>query len=446
MANPYQGFLVVDKEKGPTSHDVVAMLRRALHMRRIGHCGTLDPLATGVLVICLGPYTRLSGWISDREKEYQATFVLGSTSETGDAQGPITPLAEAVAPSLQSVCEHLERFKGSIEQVPHAYSAVKINGMRSHRLARRDQPSPRLRARQVRIEELEIRAYEYPNLDVRIVCSKGTYIRSLAADFGSSLGCGAYVGELRRHRVGNLDLAIASTVSRIQRSAEAGTLAEQLVPPRIALGAVRPVLLPPSRIQAFAHGTPVTAEPPGPRNVECAVYDEAERLCGIGRWTEDGRTIQPLKVLAQSNSKEGDDDTKVQSRKPDGVSHFSGVVAHGEGRGKKLGFPTANLAVDDNLLARLPPGVFAGRVWWENADACEVDDHAAIVNVGVRPTFGERDLSVELHILDFSGDLYGRTLHVSLQARLRDEQRFPDRESLVDQIRRDVETARRIFA
>ena len=445
MTNPRQGFLVVDKEIGPTSHDIVATLRRALQMRRIGHCGTLDPLASGVLVVCLGPYTRLSEWISDGDKEYQATFILGSTSETGDAQGPIALVTDAVVPSRQCVCEHLERFKGSVEQVPHTYSAVKVNGMRSHRLVRGGRPAPRLQARQVRIEVLEIKAYDYPNLEVRIVCSKGTYIRSLAADLGSSLGCGAYVGELRRHRVGSLDLNNAATVNRIRRSAEAGTLSERLVPARIALGAVMPVSLPPPRIQAFTHGIPVTAESPGPRNVDCAVYDDTERLCGMGRWTEDGRTIRPLKVLAQSNSKKSDDDEKVM-RKPDRETRFAGVVEHGAGRGKKIGFPTANLTVDDTQLAKLPPGVFAGRVRWENDDACEVDDHRAIVNVGVRPTFGERDLCIELHILDFSGDLYGRTLEVSLQARLRDERKFPDTKSLVDQIRKDVETARQILA
>ena len=438
--NAYDGFLVIDKDTGPTSHDVVAILRRTLGMRRIGHCGTLDPLASGVLVVCLGSYTRLSDLISSDDKEYEATFIFGSTSETGDAEGPISPVGDAQVPSPEQVAAHIERFKGVIDQVPHAYSAVKINGTPSYRLARRDE-AVELKSRQIRIDALEIMRFDYPEIDLGIVCSKGTYIRSLAADLGASLGCGGYVKSLRRVRVGQLELPMALSLDAVAGAAERGTLAEKLLDPRVALAALPQVTLTPAGAESFSRGRPAMFDSTEDieADVECAVFvaaENGERLAGIGRSSAAGE-ILPVKVLLQVEP------VMKSAGAVDGAQlTFSGVVAHGAGRGAELGFPTANLEVDgEALLARLPRGVFAANVRGEEIGS----DKTGVVNIGTRPTFNGTSATIELHIFDFSGDLYGKTIEISLRDRLRDERRFESVELLVSQLHQDVEDAKRVL-
>ena len=437
--NAYDGFLVVDKDRGPTSHDVVAILRRMLDMRRIGHCGTLDPLASGVLVVCLGSYTRLSDLISSTDKEYESTFVLGSTSETGDAEGPIVAVSDAPIPSQEQVVAHIERFRGEIDQVPHAFSAVKINGTPSYRLARRDE-AVELHSRQVRIDALDIKRFDYPEIDLRIICSKGTYIRSLAADLGASLGCGGYVKSLRRVRVGRLDLPMALTLDAIDDALRRGALADSLVDPRVALAALPQVTLAPAGAESFSRGCAVPLDSAEDVEVEavCAVFIAAqsgERLAGIGKGSARGE-ILPVKVLIQSEPVTGNAGTVDEAQLV-----FSGVVEHGAGRGAELGIPTANLRVDGETLLRLPRGVFAANVRGEEIG----DDHMGVVNIGTRPTFTEGVATVELHIFDFSGDVYGKTIEVSLHQHLRDERRFESVELLVSQLHQDVEDAKRVL-
>ena len=299
-AAPIEGILVIDKEVGPTSHDVVARMRRILGMRRIGHCGTLDPLATGVLVLCLGPYTRLSEWISSGDKDYDATLRLGALSDTGDAQGEIEAVSGAVAPSEAAVAQAVAHFRGEIDQVPPAYSAVKVDGVRSYELARRNQAVD-LKSRRVQILDLRVAEYDYPRLCVHVGCSKGTYIRSLARDLGSSLGCGAYVEALRRTRVGGLDLGSALSVNEVEAAAARGEVADCLVPPIRALDGLSTVRLEPSQLEIFEHGGRVTIDgdsvTQASRVPECAVLDTRERLRGVARWIDGGRTLRPLKVL-----------------------------------------------------------------------------------------------------------------------------------------------------
>ena len=308
-----EGFLVIDKDQGPTSHDVVAEMRRILGMRRIGHCGTLDPLATGVLVLCFGSYTRLSEWISAEEKEYESTFCLGATSDTGDAQGEIAPTDGKVAPTRDAVDAALDRFRGAIEQVPHAFSAIKVQGVRSYDLARRKQPVE-LKARPVFVSELEVLGYEYPDLVVRVVCSKGTYIRSLAQDLGALLGTGAYVKTLRRMRVGHLDLSSSFKLAEVRDSMATGGLEGCLVPPAQALCDLPRVMLEPRQLAVFGHGGLVPVEKSAASaarrarlaegEIECAILDAKERLYGVARWVDGGNTLKPLKVLRQTELSE----------------------------------------------------------------------------------------------------------------------------------------------
>ena len=211
------GILLVDKPAGWTSFDVVAKIRGQLKAEyrargetptkrqlKVGHAGTLDPFATGLLVVLLGDATRQAGEFLKLDKVYEATIVLGQTSTTGDPEGEITPVYD-LAPTPARVLEALEAFQGQITQVPPAYSAIKVNGQRAYKLARagRDVEIP---ARTVTIHSIELLDYTYPHLTIRAHVSSGTYIRTLAEDIGAALGVGAYCSELRRLSVGQLVL------------------------------------------------------------------------------------------------------------------------------------------------------------------------------------------------------------------------------------------------
>ncbi len=215
LAKPIEGFLLIDKPAGITSHDVVNRVRRLFGLKRVGHGGTLDPLATGLLILMLGSYTRKADCFLGADKTYLATLSLGVTTDTEDAQGKILQIREVgpfPAGRIEQVCG---RFVGDIEQRVPAYSAVRIGGRRSYELARSGKPIPP-RSRQVSVRELKILAYRHPEVDLKISCSKGTYIRTLCADIGDKLGCGAHMKSLRRIRIG------AVTIDRAVKLDEAG--------------------------------------------------------------------------------------------------------------------------------------------------------------------------------------------------------------------------------
>lgn len=288
------GVLVLDKAKGPTSHDVIASLRRLLQLRRIGHCGTLDPLASGVLVVCLGRYTRLNRWLSGADKEYEAEICLGAVSTTGDAEGPICPQAHGRPPDAQSVAQALRDCTGAIDQVPPPHSAVKVAGVRSYKRARRGDEVV-LKPRRVHIHTLELLGYDFPTLGVKIHCSAGTYIRSLAADLGRILGTGAYLAELRRRRAGGLGLDQALTLDQVASLSREGQIEKALVHPRQALSELAAVELNEGKLADFVHGRAIEY-PAAPRAV-CAVFDAAETLFGLARWEQGA--LRPLCVLRQ---------------------------------------------------------------------------------------------------------------------------------------------------
>jgi tRNA pseudouridine55 synthase len=297
--NNKTGILVVDKESGPTSHDVVARVRRIIGERRVGHCGTLDPLATGVLVTCIGRFTRLNEWLSAGEKEYIAELTLGAVSNTFDAQGTIEAIEGADAPSLDLVAESLGRFQGAIMQRPPAYSAVKVDGERSYTLARQNR-AVELAARPVTVSELAVSSYEYPKLMLRLVCSRGTYVRSIAHDLGNLLGCGAYVSKLKRTRVGSLDMTMARSLDEIDEATAMGELEACFVAPHLALSGLDHVALQHPQLDSFAHGNAVRFVCSGRGTAKvCAVFDEKRDLFGIGEWRGEGRLLQPLRVLRE---------------------------------------------------------------------------------------------------------------------------------------------------
>lgn len=196
------GLLVIDKPGGMTSRDVVNRVQRWFPKKtKIGHTGTLDPLATGVLVVCVGAATRLADLVQGMGKTYRSRFRLGARSDTDDADGTVAPVPVATPPTAEQVRAVLDSFVGRIEQVPPAYSALKLGGQRAHDLARRGKDVS-LSPRTVRVDAVRLSRFEWPFADVEIDCGKGTYIRSIARDLGEKLGCGGLVETLRRTRVG----------------------------------------------------------------------------------------------------------------------------------------------------------------------------------------------------------------------------------------------------
>jgi tRNA pseudouridine55 synthase len=206
------GLLVVDKSAGWTSHDVVAKVRRLAGTRKVGHAGTLDPMATGVLVVGIGRATRLLGHLSLTDKEYDATIRLGVTTVTDDAEGEVTERRDASA--VGDVTAAMRALTGEIEQVPSSVSAVKVDGVRSYARVRAGE-DVELAARQVTVSRFELVERRADELDVRVTCTSGTYVRALARDLGRLLGVGGHLTALRRTRVGPFDLAQARTLEQL---------------------------------------------------------------------------------------------------------------------------------------------------------------------------------------------------------------------------------------
>lgn len=226
------GFLNIDKPHGMTSHDVVAKIRRLAGQRRVGHGGTLDPRATGVLPIALGAATRLVEYLVDDRKAYRAVVRLGVTTTTDDAEGDVID-RRPVPPIDHTTLEAaLARFTGTIQQTPPMYSAIQIGGQRMYDLARRGETID-LPAREIVIDQIDVVEWQSPLVTIDVVCGKGTYIRSLARDLGAAIGCGAYLDALRRTAVGPLTLA--TSVPLMQLIDHPARLADHLLPPESAV-------------------------------------------------------------------------------------------------------------------------------------------------------------------------------------------------------------------
>lgn len=204
------GFVLVDKPRGPTSHDVVDMVRRAFGVKRVGHAGTLDPPATGLLVVAVGPATRLLRYVQGLPKTYDVTAVLGTTTTTLDADGEVVE-RRPVGVTAREIREAAKAFLGEITQTPPAVSAVKVGGERSYKKAARGEVVE-IEPRVVTVYFFDIPRTSPDSFEARIVCSAGTYMRSIVADLGEALGCGAHVRHLRRIAIGDLDVQRATKV------------------------------------------------------------------------------------------------------------------------------------------------------------------------------------------------------------------------------------------
>jgi len=215
------GILVVDKPQGWTSHDVVDFIRTRFGLKKVGHAGTLDPMATGVLVVLIGRLTKSSSLFSADDKEYEGALTLGAESDTGDADGKITRSGK---PSNFSRCEIegvFNKFLGELEQRPPMYSAVKVKGRKLYECARRG-IEVTVNPRKICIKNIEITDINLPEVSFKVTCSKGTYVRSLAVDIGKALGCGAYLSRLNRTRSGRFAMNSAITVEALKNLDRAG--------------------------------------------------------------------------------------------------------------------------------------------------------------------------------------------------------------------------------
>ena len=229
MTTGTSGLVIVDKPGGMTSHDVVARIRRLAGTRRVGHAGTLDPMATGVLVVGVEKATRLLGYLTLTEKQYDATIRLGQSTSTDDAEGEITGGAPAKDVTAETLAKAVKGLTGEIEQVPPAVSAIKVDGQRAYRLARSG-AAPELKARPVTVYEFTVTAVhpagDLLDVEATVRCSSGTYIRALARDLGGQLGTGGHLTRLRRTRVGGYGLQGARTLEQLAERFEVLPLAQ----------------------------------------------------------------------------------------------------------------------------------------------------------------------------------------------------------------------------
>ncbi|MBL0355068.1 MAG: tRNA pseudouridine(55) synthase TruB [Dechloromonas sp.] len=284
------GVLLLDKPLGLTSNDALQKVRRLFSAAKGGHTGTLDPLASGLLPLCFGEATKFSADLLDADKTYEAVIQLGVTTDSGDAEGKVTKTA-AVNVEIDDILRVLSQFTGAIRQIPPMHSALKRNGRPLYELARQGIEVER-EPRMVTIHAIDCLGFGGESLTLRVACSKGTYIRVLAADIGDALGCGAHLAGLRRTRVGDLDLGAAVTLAHLASLDEAGR-AGCLQPVDDLLRTLPAAMLEGEAAERFRHGNPV--ELPAGLSGKIRVYVD-RRLIGVGESATDGR-LWPKKLV-----------------------------------------------------------------------------------------------------------------------------------------------------
>lgn len=278
------GILLLDKPLGLTSNAALSRAKRILGIRKAGHTGALDPLATGLLPLCFGQATKVSAFLLDADKGYLADVLLGETTASGDAEGEVVERREVPEISRAAIEEVLEEFRGPIDQVPPMYSALKHKGRRLHELARAGIEVER-KARRITIHRLELLDFELPRLSLRVNSSKGTYIRSLAMDIGERLGCGAHLTGLRRESSGPFSLADAVSLARLE-DMDAADARALLLPADAALTGLPRVNLEAGDATDMGHGKVVATDAPPAEQVR--IYSP-EGFMGIGRIDQHGQ-------------------------------------------------------------------------------------------------------------------------------------------------------------
>ena len=290
MSDAISGVLLLDKPSGPSSNTVLQRVKRLLGAARAGHTGTLDPLASGLLVITVGQATKFSGGLLEADKAYRARLRLGERTSTGDAEGAVLSRSQ-VAVSESELRAALERFRGEIEQVPPMYAAIKHQGRPLYTYARRGEHVDRA-ARRVAIRCLDLESFEGEAASLYVECSKGTYIRTLAEDIGTELGCGAHLAALERLAVGSFTLEQSVKLEDFEDSS-LKQRRERLLPPQALLESWPRLRLPAELTVKFRHGQAVPADAV---DGNVAVFGEGEVFLGTGEVC--GRTLQPRRLLA----------------------------------------------------------------------------------------------------------------------------------------------------
>jgi tRNA pseudouridine55 synthase len=287
------GVLVVDKPIGMTSHQVVQVIRNGTHIKRAGHTGTLDPRASGVLVVLIGPAVRLSEYVSAEDKRYQATIKLGEKTDTYDADGTITGTAD-VNVTMEQFEEALQQFVGQIEQVPPPYSAVKVKGRRAYEMARKGE-EVKLEPRIINVHSLEMIEWNAPEVVIDVHCSSGTYVRSLAYDLGEVLGCGANLTGLRRTKSGRFTLKDSVPLRKLNEAFENSDWYQYLIPAAEALSDWPSITLNNEEVDNVRHGHRIERESSQGEMVR-AITEQGE-LVALMAFDAETSEYQPKKVF-----------------------------------------------------------------------------------------------------------------------------------------------------
>lgn len=300
------GILNVYKEKGYTSHDVVAKLRGITGQKKIGHTGTLDPEAVGVLPVCLGRATKLCGMLTDKDKCYETVLLLGIETDTQDITGKIQKEEDISGLEEAEVTHVVRSFTGEYEQIPPMYSALKVNGRKLYELAREGREVER-RARRVKIREIEILALELPLVRMRVVCSKGTYIRTLCHDIGEQLGCGGAMESLTRSRVGIFGIEEALTLEQLEKLRDEDKISTVIIKPDTVFEKDRAVTVTAAGQRMAENGNVLTmdqlerqaGETEFADAQQLRVYDRTGRFYGIYRYYKETDVIKPVRMFLE---------------------------------------------------------------------------------------------------------------------------------------------------
>jgi tRNA pseudouridine55 synthase len=302
VAPDVSGILSVDKPAGPTSFDVIRVVRKGTGVRKAGHAGTLDPAASGVLLVLLGQAVRVSEYLMELPKAYLATVRLGVATDSYDAEGAPTQVAQPVEVSGEEVGRALAGFVGEIEQMPPAFSAVKVQGQPAYRLARKG-AAVALAARPARIYAIKLLAFQPPDAEIEVECGKGTYIRSLAHDLGQALGCGGHLVSLVRTRVGPFAVESAVSLVELEAAFAGGEWRELVLPMDCGLTHLPAITLHIEDEKDLRHGQAVRIDEERLAAVEVEdgrlyrAYDEDGGLVGIIRFEAKAGVWRPRKVF-----------------------------------------------------------------------------------------------------------------------------------------------------
>lgn len=293
----FEGILNINKPVGISSRKVVDHVAKLVKPTKVGHAGTLDPMATGVLVVCVGAATRLTSFVQQQPKKYRAAFLLGKHSNTDDVTGEVIDVPDAEPVSREQIETLLPQFVGTIEQVPPQFSAVHVKGIRAYQLARKGETVP-IKSRKVEIDRITLCEYHYPNLELEIECGSGTYIRSIGRDIGKRLGCGAVMSDLVRTRIGSFRLEEAVDLDRIDDE----SLSEFLLPIANAVDHLPQFICRTEDLEEIRCGRtiPCSEEPRFAEDEFIAVLTPEQELACLALFHKSEQILAPKKVFLRS--------------------------------------------------------------------------------------------------------------------------------------------------